>query len=97
MLRQDATNSLFVGIDMSVKHDSTALVAVKSNDRFGEDWCSPLIKSRCRALAIRWIFEATIEFYPRRLEGYQTRIEKIMGDRSRCTEPLLHGTCRPSH
>jgi phage terminase large subunit-like protein len=78
-LRPDTTGSLYIGIDASVKHDSTALVCVRY---------SPTSDALVLAAHRIWVpspsepmdFEATIEFYLRRLENYQTRIEKILVD-----------------
>jgi phage terminase large subunit-like protein len=78
-LRPDTTGGLFIGIDASVKHDSTALVCVRYAT--GSD---NLVLAAHRI----WVptadqpmdFEATIEFYLRRLESYTTRIEKILVD-----------------
>jgi hypothetical protein len=78
-LRPDPTGALFIGIDASVKHDSTALVCVKYD-----------AKSDNLVLADHRIWtpspnapmdlEATVEFYLRRFDGWQTRIEKILVD-----------------
>src|SRR5919106_727592 len=78
-LRPNPTGSLFIGIDASVKHDSTALVAVKF-----DELTDSLILADHRiwqpSPGIPMDFEATLEFYLRRLEGYGTRIEKVLVD-----------------
>ena len=79
-LRQDTTGSLFIGIDASVKHDSTALAAVKYDGRFGDRLVLACHKIWVPTPGNPMDFEATIEFYLRRLESYQTRIEKILVD-----------------
>ena len=78
-LRPDTTGALFIGIDASVKHDSTALVCVKYDTTTDN-----LVLADHRIWqpgpGAPMDFEATIEFYLRRLEGYNTSIEKILVD-----------------
>jgi phage terminase large subunit-like protein len=78
-LENDPTGALFIGIDASVKHDSTALVCVKYAAE-----SDSLVLADHRI----WVpsadspmdFEATIEFYLRRFDGWRTSIEKILVD-----------------
>jgi phage terminase large subunit-like protein len=78
-LRSDPTGGLFIGIDASVKHDSTALVCVKYQ-RHSENLVLAAHRIWVPTPDAPMDFEATIEFFLRRLENYQTRIEKILVD-----------------
>ena len=78
-LKPDPSGILFIGIDASVKHDSTALVAVKY-DRYTDN----LVLADHRI----WVpspdrpmdLEMTVEFYLRKLQGYRCQIERILCD-----------------
>lgn len=78
-LREDTAGSLFIGIDASVKHDSTALVAVKYDSR-SDDLILATHRIWQPSPGEPMDFESTIEFFLRRLESYQTRIEKVLAD-----------------
>jgi hypothetical protein len=83
-LRPDATGSLFIGIDASVKHDSTALVAVKY-DEFTDN----LILADHRIWVPRpgapMDFEMTVEFYLRRSGDTARGLREFWSTRFRCT------------
>ena len=80
MLRPDPTGALFIGVDASVKHDSTALVAVKYDRGYGDRLVLATHKIWVPSPGNPMDFEATLEFYLRRLENYSTHIEKILVD-----------------
>ena len=78
-LMPDPSGALFIGIDASVKHDSTALVCVKYDQHTDN-----LILADHRIWApspgAPMDFEATLEFYLRRLQGYGTTIQQVLAD-----------------
>ena len=78
-LRPDPTGALFAGIDASIKHDSTALVCVKY-DRHTDNLLLADQRIWVPSPGSPMDFEATLEFYIRRLDNWQTRIEKILVD-----------------
>jgi phage terminase large subunit-like protein len=78
-LRPDTSGALFIGIDASVKHDSTALVIVKYSEN-SDNLVLAAHKIWIPTAAEPMDFEGTVEFYLRRLENYRTRIEKILVD-----------------
>jgi phage terminase large subunit-like protein len=78
-LWEDTSGGLFIGIDASVKHDSTALVAVKY-DRRSDDLILAAHRIWQPSPNEPMDFESTIEFFLCRLESYQRRIEKILCD-----------------
>ena len=89
-LRQEAAGSLFIGIDASVKHSSTALVAVEYDGRFGDRLVLAFHRIWVPTPGNPMDFEATIEFYLRRLEGYQHALKRLWSTGSRCTGPSRH-------
>jgi hypothetical protein len=78
-LRPDPNGALFIGIDASVKHDSTALACVKY-DQHSDNLVLADHRVWAPSPGSPMDFEATIEFYLRRLQGYNTSIEKILVD-----------------
>ena len=78
-LRPDPTGALFIGIDASVKHDSTALVCVKY-DRDTDNLILADYRIWVPSPGSPMDLEATIEFYLRKLQGWNTSIEKILVD-----------------
>ena len=78
-LRPDISGALFIGIDASVKHDSTALVAVKY-DTQNDNLVLADHRIWTPSPNAPMDFEATLEFYLRRIQGYNTSIERILVD-----------------
>jgi hypothetical protein len=78
-LLPDTTGALFIGLDASVKHDSTALVCIKY-DRFTDNLILADHRIWQPSPGAPMDFESTVEFYLRRLQAYNTRIEKVLCD-----------------
>src|SRR5437762_210937 len=78
-LRPDPTGALFIGIDASVKHDSTALVCLKY-DKHSDSLVLADYRIWVPGPGAPMDFEATLEYYLRRLQGWNTSIEKILVD-----------------
>jgi phage terminase large subunit-like protein len=78
-LKPATAGDLFIGIDASVKHDSTALVAVKY-DKYSDDLILATHRIWHPSPDNPMDFEATIEFFLRHLENYSRRIEKVLCD-----------------
>ena len=75
-LKPNTEGSLFVGIDASVRHDSSAVVCV----RFHKDGDSLVLAEYRLVPRAPMDLEATIAFYLRRLQDYNTSIEKVLCD-----------------
>ena len=74
-LRPDPTGALFIGIDASVKHDSTALVCVKY-DKHSDNLVLADHRIWVPSPGSPMDFEATLEFYLRRLQGWIRALRK---------------------
>ena len=78
-IREDPTGDLFVGIDASVSHDSTALVALKYAPD-SDDLVLATYRIWQPSKDQPMDFEATIEFFLRRLQGSNARVERALCD-----------------
>jgi phage terminase large subunit-like protein len=78
-LNRDTSGSLFVGVDASVRHDSTAVCCVRF-DKHSDNLLLADHRIWQPSPNEPMDLEATVETYLRRLQNYNTIIEKVLVD-----------------